>query len=99
MDGLIEFRGTYRYQDIATLEHALADARERLAEDDDAGLDWADCFIRRGAQLWVRARLSLFSDRFTAAALMQTLAGRAVEGYVEDATVAVRSITSSPARR
>jgi hypothetical protein len=85
MHEAFELRGSYRYQDIAALEHALTAARTRI-EDDELGEiepDWIDTFVRRGTRLSVQAALPAAADRFLAAEVLQTLARTAVDGVIE----------------
>jgi hypothetical protein len=80
---LVHFHGTYRYATRESLEHAIASARAVLADDDggDADAAWMRCFVTRGTVLTVN--LSSRVDRFSAAAVFDTLAETAVEGAVE----------------
>jgi hypothetical protein len=83
-DDGIRFRGIYQYPSPETLDHAIATAQQQV--DDD----WADveaellhCFVRRGLSLRIDVTLPASTDRFLAAAILEALAQRAVEGYVE----------------
>ena len=82
MQDVVHFHGTYRYASRESLEHAIASARAVLAED-EAGEDaaWMRCFVTRGTVLTVN--LTSRVDRFSAAAVFDTLAETAVEGAVE----------------
>ena len=83
MQDVVHFHGTYRYATRENLEHAIASARAVLAEDDtgDADAAWMRCFVTRGTVLTVN--LTSRIDRFSAAAVFDTLAETAVEGAVE----------------
>jgi hypothetical protein len=80
---LVHFHGTYRYATRENLEHAIASARAVLADDHagDSDAAWMRCFVTRGTVLTVN--LSSRVDRFSAAAVFDTLAETAVEGAVE----------------
>ncbi|HEY0479621.1 MAG TPA: hypothetical protein VGD37_19005 [Kofleriaceae bacterium] len=83
MQDVVHFHGTYRYATRENLEHAIASARAVLADDDAADSDaaWMRCFVTRGTVLTVN--LTHRVDRFSAAAVFDTLAETAVEGAVE----------------
>jgi hypothetical protein len=80
MQDVVHFHGTYRYATRENLELAIASARAVLA-DDDADAAWMRCFVTRGTVLTVN--LTSRVDRFSAAAVFDTLAETAVEGAVE----------------
>jgi hypothetical protein len=83
MQDVVHFHGTYRYATRENLEHAIASARAVLADDDsgDGDAAWMRCFVTRGTVLTVN--LTSRVDRFSAAAVFDTLAETAVEGAVE----------------
>lgn len=82
MQDVVHFHGTYRYANRESLEHAIASARAVLADDDTAeDAAWMRCFVTRGTVLTVN--LTSRVDRFSAAAVFDTLAETAVEGAVE----------------
>ena len=83
MHDVVHFHGTYRYATRENLEHAIASARAVLTEDDAADGDaaWMRCFVTRVTVLTVN--LTSRVDRFSAAAVFDTLAETAVEGAVE----------------
>jgi hypothetical protein len=84
MQDLVHFHGTYRYATRDSLERAIASARAVLADDDadgDGDVAWMRCFVTRGTVLTVN--LTSRVDRFSAAAVFDTLAEAAVEGAVE----------------
>lgn len=82
MQDVVHFHGTYRYATRENLEHAIASARAVLADDDaDDDATWMRCFVTRGTVLTVN--LTSRVDRFSAAAVFDTLAEAAVEGAVE----------------
>lgn len=83
MHDVVHFHGTYRYATRESLEHAIASARAVLADDDSGDSDaaWMRCFVTRGTVLTVN--LTSRVDRFSAAAVFDTLAETAVEGAVE----------------
>jgi len=83
MQDVVHFHGTYRYATRENLELAIASARAVLADDDagDADAAWMRCFVTRGTVLTVN--LTSRVDRFSAAAVFDTLAETAVEGAVE----------------
>ena len=83
MHEVIHFHGTYRYATREGLEQAISSARAVLAEDDAAEIEaaWMRCFVTRGTVLTVN--LTSRVDRFSAAAVFDTLAQRAIEGAVE----------------
>ena len=83
MQDVVHFHGTYRYATRESLEQAIASARAVLAEDDGDGDDaaWMRCFVTRGTVLTVN--LTSRVDRFSAAAVFDTLAETAVEGAVQ----------------
>jgi hypothetical protein len=87
MQDVVHFHGTYRYATRENLERAIASARAVLA-DDDAGegegegeAAWMRCFVTRGTVLTVN--LTSRVDRFSAAAVFDTLAETAIEGAIE----------------
>jgi hypothetical protein len=82
MQDVVHFHGTYRYATREGLEHAIAAARAVLA-DEESGDDaaWMRCFVTRGTVLTVN--LTSRVDRFSAAAVFDTLAETALEGVVE----------------
>jgi hypothetical protein len=79
----IEFRGTYRYADIAALDRALAAARERLDARPEDDIDWMRCLIRQGSRLWVSADVPSGVDPMPASLVVEVLARDAIEGLVE----------------
>jgi hypothetical protein len=83
MDDVVHFHGTYRYATRENLEHAISSARAVLADDDAAEIEavWLRCFVTRGTVLTIN--LTSRVDRFSAAAVFDTLAERAIEGAVE----------------
>jgi hypothetical protein len=83
MHDVVHFHGTYRYATRERLDHAVALARAVLAEDEAADIEaaWMRCFVTRGTVLTVN--LTSRIDRFSAAAVFDTLAGGAIEGAVE----------------
>jgi len=86
MQDVVHFHGTYRYATRENLEHAIASARAVLVADDDSSdgdgdAAWMRCFVTRGTVLTVN--LTSRVDRFSAAAVFDTLAETAVEGAVE----------------
>jgi len=83
MPDVVHFHGTYRYATRAGLEHAISSARAVLEDDDAADLSaaWMRCFVTRGTVLTVNLTSPI--DRFSAAAVFDTLAQSAVEGAVE----------------
>jgi hypothetical protein len=83
MHDLVHFHGTYRYATRASLEHAISSARAVLADDDAPEIEsaWMRCFVTHGTTLTVN--LTSRADRFSAAAVFDTLAERAIEGAVE----------------
>lgn len=82
MQDVVHFHGTYRYATRESLERAIASARAVLADDDaDGHVAWMRCFVTRGTVLTVN--LTSRVDRFSAAAVFDTLAEAAVEGAVE----------------
>ncbi|HEX7841818.1 MAG TPA: hypothetical protein VF469_30315 [Kofleriaceae bacterium] len=82
MQDVVHFHGTYRYATREGLERAIASARAVLSEDNtDRDATWMRCFVTRGTVLTVN--LTSRVDRFSAAAVFDTLASTAVEGAVE----------------
>jgi hypothetical protein len=82
MQDVVHFHGTYRYATRENLEQAIASARAMLSDEDgDADAAWMRCFVTRGTVLTVN--LTSRVDRFSAAAVFDTLAETAVEGAVE----------------
>jgi hypothetical protein len=83
MPDVVHFHGTYRYATREGLERAVSSAREVIAEEDAAEIDaaWMRCFVTRGTVLTVN--LTSRIDRFSAAAVFDTLARSAIEGAVE----------------
>jgi hypothetical protein len=84
MQDVVHFHGTYRYATRENLEQAIASARAVLIAADDASegdAAWMRCFVTRGTVLTVN--LTSRVDRFSAAAVFDTLAETAVEGAVE----------------
>lgn len=83
MPDVVHFHGTYRYATREGLEHAIAQARSVLADDEADEIDaaWMRCFVTRGTVLTVN--LTSRIDRFSAAAVFDTLATSAIEGAVE----------------
>jgi len=83
MQDIVHFHGTYRYATRENLEHAISSARAALTDDDAAELEaaWMRCFVTRGTVLTVN--LTSRVDRFSAAAVFDTLAETAIEGAVE----------------
>jgi hypothetical protein len=98
MQDVVHFQGTYRYATRESLEHAMSSARAVLAEQDAPELDaaWLRCFVTRGTVLTVN--LTSRVDRFSAAAVFDTLAEAAVEGAVE-ARLGERHIDFFPSGR
>jgi hypothetical protein len=83
---LIEFHGSYRYADRATLEHALSQARAELREDDELESDsmWMRAFVTKGTILTVNVSVPAAAQhRFAAANVFLILAHGAVEGAVD----------------
>jgi hypothetical protein len=83
MHDVVHFHGTYRYPTRERLDHAVSMARAVLAEDEASEIEaaWMRCFVTRGTVLTVN--LTSRVDRFSAAAVFDTLARGAVEGAVE----------------
>jgi len=82
MQDVVHFHGTYRYATRENLELAIASARAVLADEDaEADAAWMRCFVTRGTVLTVN--LTSRVDRFSAAAVFDTLAETAIEGAVE----------------
>jgi len=83
MQDVVYFHGTYRYATRESLELAISSARAVLVEDDASEADaaWMRCFVTRGTVLTVN--LTSRVDRFSAAAVFDTLAETAIEGAVE----------------
>jgi hypothetical protein len=83
MQDLVYFHGTYRYASRENLELAISSARAVLAEEEASEADaaWMRCFVTRGTVLTVN--LTSRVDRFSAAAVFDTLAETAIEGAVE----------------
>ncbi len=87
MNTVIRYAGTYRFEDRAILDRALAAARAQLDDDDElAALEggWLRCFIMRGTTLMVNIALpALPEHRFAAAEVFATLSRDAIEGSVK----------------
>jgi hypothetical protein len=83
MHDVVHFHGTYRYATREGLDRAVSSARAVIAEDDAAEIEaaWMRCFVTRGTVLTVN--LTSRIDRFSAAAVFDTLAQSAIEGAVE----------------
>ena len=83
MHDLVHFHGTYRYATRQSLEHAISSARAVLADEEAAEIEaaWMRCFVTRGNVPTVN--LTSRVDRFSAAAVFDTLAEQAIEGAVE----------------
>jgi hypothetical protein len=98
MQDVVCFHGTYRYATRANLELAISSARAVLAEDEahEAEIAWMRCFVTRGTVLTVN--LTSHVDRFSAAAVFDTLAETAIEGAVE-ARVGNAHVDLFPSRR
>jgi hypothetical protein len=98
MQDVYWFHGTYRYATRERLEHAISSARAVLAEDEASEGDaaWMRCFVTRGTVLTVN--LTSHVDRFSAAAVFDTLAQSAIEGAVE-ARLGNAQIDLFPSRR
>jgi hypothetical protein len=99
MQDVVCFHGTYRYASRESLESAIASARAVLLADDDANdgdVAWMRCFVTRGTVLTVN--LTSQVDRFSAAAVFDTLAESAIEGAVE-ARLGDAHIDLFPSRR
>ena len=82
---LLEYRGSFRYIDQATLDRAVRDASEHLEDDGLSDLDreWMSFVWRRGTTVHVEAILPSSSDRYIAAAFLGALARTAIEGCVD----------------
>lgn len=83
MYDVVHFHGTYRYATRENLEHAISSARAVLADEEAAEIEaaWMRCFVTRGTVLTVN--LTSRVDRFSAAAVFDTLSETAIEGAVE----------------
>lgn len=81
MQDVVCFHGTYRYATRDSLERAISSARAVLAEEEADDIAWMRCFVTRGTVLTVN--LTSHVDRFSAAAVFDTLAASAIEGAVE----------------
>lgn len=81
MTDVVHFHGTYRYASREHLERAIAAARAAIADDDASDAAWMRCFVTRGTVLTIN--LTSRVDRFSAAAVFDSLAETAVEGAVE----------------
>jgi hypothetical protein len=83
MQDVVCFHGTNRNATRERLEHAISSARAVLAEDEASEGDaaWMRCFVTRGTVLTVN--LTSHVDRYSAAAVFDTLAESAIEGAVE----------------
>lgn len=82
----IHFHGSYRYASRESLAEAVAAARRHLEDDelDDPALATLRGFVSHGTRLVVDVVLPAAIDvRFAAAAVIETLAERAVDGSVE----------------
>jgi hypothetical protein len=86
MTHVVRYAGTYRYQDRAVLDRALASAREQINEEDDlAALEggWIRCFVMHGTTLTVNLALpALPQHQFVAAEVFATLSREAIAGSV-----------------
>jgi len=82
MQDVVAFHGTYRYATRENLELAISSARAVLVDDDASEVEvaWMRCFVTRGTELTVN--LTTRVDRFSAAAVFDTLAQTAIEGAV-----------------
>ena len=98
MQDVVCFHGTYRYATRESLEHAISSARAVLAEDEavEGDVAWMRCFVTRGTVLTVN--LTSHVDRFSAAAVFDTLAESAIEGAVE-ARMGDAQVDLFPSRR
>jgi hypothetical protein len=98
MQDVVVFHGTYRYSTREHLELAISSARAVLLDDEAAELEpaWMRCFVTRGTVLTVN--LTSRVDRFSAAAVFDTLAQTAVEGAVE-ARLGDAQVDVFPSRR
>ncbi len=82
---VIQYHGSYRYADRATLEGALARARATLDDDEvERANRWLRCFVMNGTNLTVNLSVPADADqRHAAANVFLTLAHGAMEGAVE----------------
>ena len=76
----LEYRGSFRYIDVNTLDAAIVEATEHLDVDD---FEWMRFVTRRGTTIRVEAVVPASVDRQGAAAVLGALAQRAVEGCVD----------------
>lgn len=79
------FRGCYHYESPEALDRALAEARAYLDDEELVAVEQRlfAGFRRRGATLFVDARIPMIADRYFAAAVLGTLAWHARDGIVE----------------
>lgn len=82
---VIQYHGSYRYADRATLEGAIARARAALDDDEaERAGRWMRCFVLNGTNLTVNLHVPAEAEqRHAAANVFLTLAHGAVEGAVE----------------
>lgn len=81
---IIEFRGSYRYADLMSLQRVLHRARVELDDDDESNPAWIRGFVARGTTLNVSLSVAAAAqERFIAANVLLILAHGAIEGAVE----------------